>query len=253
MQNEQTIDSLTVQTYQDRVSLGQAAADTATGCLRRALQEKSAARIIVASAPSQDEMLAALTAAPDIDWSRIEVFHMDEYVGLDADHPASFRAYQKSHLLSRVQPMAFHGLRGEAPDLEAECRRYTESLQKAPIDLVCMGIGENGHIAFNDPPVADFNDTEWVKQVELDEACRQQQVNDGCFPTIEAVPRFALSLTCPALMSGAALVCVVPGALKAEAVRTTCRGPITEACPASVLRRHPAATLFLDTESAALL
>lgn len=250
---EVTIDTLKVRVYPDRATMGQAAAEAAVQELRRVLAEKGTARIIVASAPSQDELLHGLTSAPDIDWSCVHVFHMDEYVGLSAGHPASFRAYQHANLLARVSPAAFHGLRGEAEYPAAECLRYAALLQEAPIDLVCMGIGENGHIAFNDPPVADFNDTQWVKPVELDEACRRQQVNDGCFPDMASVPRHALSLTCPALMSGRVLVCVVPGPLKAEAVRATCQGPISEACPASILRRHPSANLYLDAQSASLL
>jgi glucosamine-6-phosphate deaminase len=152
-----------------------------------------------------------------------------------------------------VQPAAFHGIRGEASQSAAECARYAALLAEAPIDLVCMGIGENGHIAFNDPPVADFDDPQAVKVVELDQACRKQQVNDGCFPSVDGVPRQAITLTCPALMSGRVLVCVVPGPRKAEAVSNTLRAPISTACPATILRRHANATLYLDSASASLL
>jgi glucosamine-6-phosphate deaminase len=172
-------------------------------------------------------------------------------VGLPASNPASFRHYQQQHLLSRVKPAAFIGIRGETPDPEVECARYAALLAEGPIDLVCMGVGENGHIAFNDPPVADFADPKRVKVVELDHACRQQQVNDGCFPDFASVPRQAITLTCPMLTSGHALVCVVPGTRKASAVAAMLKGKISTACPASILRQHPSATLFLDSDSAA--
>ena len=232
--------------------MGKAAADAAAQVLREAVERQGHARIIVASAPSQDELIAGLAAAPGIDWSRVTIFHMDEYVGLPASHTASFRRYQQQHLLSEVRPAAFHGIRGEATDLAAECVRYTALLAAAPIDLVCLGIGENGHIAFNDPAVADFDDPHTVKVVELDAACRQQQVNDGCFPGFDIVPSQAITLTCPTLLSGRVLVCVVPGSRKAAAVRNTLRAPIGTACPATILRRHGCATLYLDIESASL-
>lgn len=246
-------DQLRVEIHPDRAAMGVAAAARAADILRAAIAAKRGARIIVASAPSQDELLAGLTSAPGIDWSKVTVFHMDEYVGLPAGHSATFRAYQEQHLLAKVQPAAFHGIRGESADPQAECARYAALLGEAPIDLVCMGIGENGHIAFNDPPVADFNDPNLVNVVELDDACRQQQVNDGCFPSFNAVPTHALSLSCPALMSGKALVCVVPGPRKAAAVRATIHDEISTACPATILRRHADATLYLDTQSASLI
>lgn len=233
--------------------MGAAAAAAAAQILRAAIQKQGAARIIVASAPSQNELVAGLAAAPDIDWRRVTIFHMDEYVGLPATHPASFRNYQQRHLLSCVKPAVFHGIRGEAPDSEAECARYSALLAEAPIDLVCMGIGENGHIAFNDPPVADFADPLKVKIVKLDEICRQQQVNDGCFPNLDSVPQQAITLTCPTLVSGRTLVCVVPGPRKAAAVAATLRGNISTKCPASLLRSHPSATLFVDEAAAATI
>jgi glucosamine-6-phosphate deaminase len=247
------VDRLHAVIHADRDAMGKAAADEAAQVLRDAIRVQGTARIIVASAPSQDELIAGLAAAPGIDWSRVTVFHMDEYVGLPASHPASFRHYQQQHLLAKVSPAAFHGIRGEAPVPAEECRRYAALLAEAPIDLVCMGIGENGHIAFNDPGVADFDDPQAVKVVELDQACRRQQVNDGCFPDLESVPRRAITLTCPVLLSGRVLVCVVPGVRKAEAVRNTLRAPIDAACPATVLRRHANATIHLDHASASLL
>jgi glucosamine-6-phosphate deaminase len=246
------VDRLHVVIRPDRSAMGKAAADEAAQVLREAIERQGQARIIVASAPSQDELIAGLASAPGIDWSRVTIFHMDEYVGLPESHTASFRHYQQQHLLSEVRPAAFHGIRGEAPDVAAECVRYAALLAEAPIDLVCMGIGENGHIAFNDPAVADFDDPHAVKVVELDAACRRQQVNDGCFPTFDAVPRRAVTLTCPTLLAGRVLVCVVPGLRKAVAVSNTLCAPISTACPASILRRHGSATLYLDSASASL-
>jgi len=248
-----TIDRLRVFVHADRRAMGTAAAARAAAVLRAAIAQQGSARIVVASAPSQDELVAGLASAPGIDWSRVTIFHMDEYVGLAASHPASFRHYQRRHLLAAVHPAAFHGIRGEDPDPAAECARYAALLGAAPIDLVCLGVGENGHIAFNDPGVADFDDPQRVKVVELDDACRRQQVNDGCFGTLDAVPRRAITLTCPALMSGRVLVCVVPGPRKANAIREMLGTPIGPACPASVLRRHEHATLDLDLGAASAL
>lgn len=245
-------DQLQVSIAADRAALGELAAANASASLQTAIVLRGSARVILASAPSQNELLAGLIGSA-VDWSRVTVFHMDEYVGLPADHAATFRAYQRQHVLSRIKPAAFHGIQGEAIDSGAECARYTALLREAPIDLVCLGIGENGHLAFNDPPVADFDDPAWVKPVELDALCRQQQVNDGCFPTLGAVPTAALTLTIPALLSARAIVGAVPGPRKAQAVRDTLKGPISTACPASILRRHSNATLYLDRESAALL
>lgn len=245
-------DHLSVSIAPDRVTLGRVAAADAAAELRAVLERQGAARVILASAPSQVETLQGVLAA-GLDWSRITIFHMDEYVGLNAQAPASFRYFQKQNVLSRVQPAAFHGLRGEAPDANAECQRYAALLAEAPIDVVCLGIGENGHLAFNDPPVADFHDPVLVKLVELDDACRHQQVNDGCFPNFAAVPQHALTLTIPALLAGRALFCAVPGPRKAQAVREALLGPIATACPASILRTHPKTKLYLDSDSAALL
>ena len=246
-------DQLNVRIFVNRQKAGLAAAIEATQVLRKILSKQAAARVIVASAPSQHELLAGLGQAKDIDWKRVTLFHLDEYVGLSADRPASFRNYQQRHLLAHVTPGVFHGIRGESDDPDAECARYSALLAEAPIDLVCLGIGETGHIAFNDPPVANFADPLKVKVVELDEACRRQQVHDECFPNIESVPRKAITLTCPTIMSGRVLVCMVPGTRKATAVAATVRGPVSTDCPASILRTHPSATLYLDHESAAKL
>jgi glucosamine-6-phosphate deaminase len=246
-----TVDRLRVQVFPDRLQAGTFAAAAAAQSLRAAISRRGAARIIVASAPSQNELLAGLGAAAEIDWSRVTIFHLDEYVGLPEDHSASFRNYQRRTSLARVTPSVFHGIRGESPDSDAECARYSSLLAEAPIDLACMGIGENGHIAFNDPGVANFEDPAWVKIVKLDQICRQQQVNEGCFPNINAVPTTAITLTCPAIMSAQTIICVVPGARKAAAVAATLNGPVAAACPASVLRTHPSTTLFLDSDSVA--
>lgn len=232
--------------------MGTRAGQDAAQAIQNALRIRPTARVILASAPSQDELLNALTSAP-LAWSQVAIFHMDEYAGIDAEHPGSFRRYQREHVLSRVQPGAFHGLVGEAADLTEECARYARLLAEAPIDVVCLGIGENGHLAFNDPPVADFSDSLRVKIVELDQTCRQQQVNDGCFSSLADVPLCAITLTIPTLLAAGALFCAVPGPRKAQAVRDTLRAPISAACPATILRTHPRARLYLDEDSAALL
>jgi glucosamine-6-phosphate deaminase len=220
--------------------------------LRRNLATQPRARVVFAAAPSQDAMLAELRAAVGIDWARVTAFHMDEYVGLDACAPQLFATYLRTHLFDVVGPGEVH-LLDPANGLAQEADRYTRLLSHAPIDIVCLGIGENGHLAFNDPPVADFEDPQVVKLVELDEDCRRQQVNDGCFPRLDDVPRRALTLTIPALLSARIAFVVVPGKTKASAVNNALTGPIDERCPASALRRHPDATLFIDPDSASLL
>jgi glucosamine-6-phosphate deaminase len=247
--------SLKVETHPDRPAMGRAAATHACTLLERILAAQGRARVIFACAPSQDEFLAHFVALSrtKIDWARVTVFHMDEYVGLAATHPASFRRYLHEHLLQYIKPGAFNPIGGDAPDAAAECRRYAALLDAAPIDLICLGIGENGHIAFNDPPVADFDDPVSAKIVELDLTCRQQQVNDGCYPNLDAVPKHAISLTIPVFRRAKNLSVVVPGPRKAAAVRATLRDPRSTACPATILREHPSATLFLDKASAAQL
>ena len=235
--------------------MGRAAATHVTKLLERVLQAQGTARVVFACAPSQDEFLAELVrvARGRIDWTRVTVFHMDEYVGIAAAHAASFRNYLRSHLLAHITPEAFHPLSGDAADPADEAKRYAALLDAAPIDLICLGIGENGHIAFNDPPVADFDDAVSVKIVELDLACRQQQVNDGCFPALSAVPTHALSLTIPVFRRAKNLSVVVPGPRKAAAIRAALRDEIATACPATILRTHAAATLFLDPASSSRL
>lgn len=247
-----TVDTLAVEIYPDKVALSEAAADFVAGHIRSAIAEQGSSRVIFATGASQYDFLAALCAAPDIDWSLVTAFHLDEYVGVNADHPASFRRYLQERLFSRLPFAAVHLLTGDAPDPAAECRRYAGLLAEAPIDIACVGIGENGHLAFNDPP-ADFHTTAVVHVVELDEACRRQQVGEGHFPNLAAVPPQALSMTVPAILSARTISCVVPDARKAEAVRCTLEGPIDPACPASVLRTHPRCRLYLDSASAGQL
>jgi glucosamine-6-phosphate deaminase len=246
-------DDLRFEIHSTREAMGEAAARRAARTLVDAVEAQGWARAIFACAPSQNEFIAALRSA-DLPWERIEIFHMDEYIGLASDHPASFRRYLREGLGAEIMERAtVRFLRGEADDAEKECLRYERLLTQSAIDLCCLGIGENGHIAFNDPPVADFEDAAAVKIVELDAPCREQQVHDGCFPTFDDVPRYALTLTIPALISARCINCVVPGSAKAEAVRATLEGPISTACPASILRTLPHCLLYLNEDSAASL
>ena len=247
------VDKARVYVYPSKRDTSEAAALEAAGILRDALAQRGSARIIVGTGNSQLDMVDALVRTTGVDWGRVEVFHMDEYVGMSEEHPASFRRWLKTHLADIVHPGKVYYLCGDAPDLSRECKRYTALLHSAPIDICFIGFGENGHIAFNDPGVADFHDPLAVKRVTMDEHCRRQQVGEGHFPTIEAVPREALSLTCPELFRGEHWICTVPDQRKAEAVLHALTGPITEACPSSLARTHPAAAVYLDAESASLL
>lgn len=254
IQTSLQVNALSVEVFSERKSQGEAAASHVIHVINQAIEAQGHARVIFACAPSQDDFLSALMERrQEVDWSKVTVFHMDDYVGLSADSPQSFRYYLQEHLLTHITCRAFFPICSEAEDEEAERARYEAALQDEPIDLVCMGIGENGHIAFNDPPVADFNDPQWVKVVELELACRQQQVNDGCFPRIEDVPTHAFTLTIPALMGCRHVSCVVPGKLKANAVAESLNGPVSTACPASILRSHPSAMLWLDQDAASAI
>jgi glucosamine-6-phosphate deaminase len=247
------VDRLAVEIHSDRAAMGQAAACAVAVYLADTIAAQGGARVVFACAPSQDEFLAALIDPAQcgiaLDWSRVTAFHMDDYCGLAADHPQSFRHYLARHLLERVRIGRFHPIPAEQADTSAVCAAYSALLNEKPLDLICLGIGENGHIAFNDPPVADFDDPAWIKVVELDDACRRQQVNDGCFPTFADVPRRALTLTVPVFRRARRLSVAVPGPRKAVAVRATLRDPITTACPSTILRLHPAATLYLDSDA----
>lgn len=244
-------DQLEVEIFATREEMGQAAARDIAGAIAGVLARKECCNMIFAAAPSQNEVLAALAADRSVDFGRVNAFHMDEYCGLPEDAPQGFGNFLRRAIFSKASFRSVHYLNGGAEDIEKECTRYGALLEEYPTDIVCLGIGENGHIAFNDPPVADFQDPALVKRVRLDEVCRKQQVHDGCFQTLDQVPRYALTLTIPALAKGKQLFCVVPSALKAEAVERTLKWPVGEACPATVLRTHGAAKLYLDQDSAA--
>lgn len=244
----ETIDQLKVKVFENRKELGSAAGAEAAAKIKELLAVKPSIRMIFAAAPSQNEFLDTLKADNEIDWSRITAFHMDEYIGLPKDAPQKFSRFLSERLFDIVKPGTVH-LIDSSSSIEAECRRYGDLIQEAPIDIVCLGIGENGHIAFNDPPVADFNDAAAIKAVELDDACRQQQVNDGCFPAFDDVPTHALTLTIPTLTSGSHLFCMVPGPTKRNAVQRTLNGDISTECPSTILRKHADCTLYVDRES----
>lgn len=243
---------LPVRIYDTRRSMGEAAAADVAACIRELLAVKQEIYMIFAAAPSQNEFLAALAVAPGIEWGRIHALHMDEYVGLPADAPQGFGNFLRAAIFDKV-PFASVDYIGTGSDSDETCRRYAALLQGIQVDIVCMGIGENGHIAFNDPPVADFNDPLTIKKVALDETCRLQQVHDGCFARIEEVPRYAVTLTVPTMFRARYIFCIVPAPTKANAVRATVCGPISEQCPASILRTHEHAILYTDSDSAALL
>ncbi len=254
---EFTVDSLKVAVYENRSQLGRAAAAGVVETIAARQKAVNRVNIVFAAAPSQNEFLAGMVAATEVDWSRVFGFHMDEYLGLDEDHPASFRRYLNEHLFGLVGLSGTDRLRLIPGEQAARplrtCLEYEDKLRAEFIDIVCAGIGENGHLAFNDPPVADFLDPILVKVVRLDQLCREQQLHDGCFDKIEDVPTHAYTLTVPALLSAPVISVVVPGARKAEAVLATLKGPISESCPASALRRHVGARLYLDRESARLV
>ena len=245
-------DKLDVKIYDTRAEMGAGAAADIHACILKLLAEKDEINMIFAAAPSQNETLASLLTYTDIDWSRINAFHMDEYIGLPADAPQRFGNYLRDHIFAHA-PFKSVNYIDCSSTKEAECARYTALLAKYPTDIVCMGIGENGHIAFNDPGVADFNDPATIKPVPLDDVCRQQQVNDGCFASIEQVPTHAMTLTIPALANAKHLFCTVPAATKAWAVEQTVNAEISEKIPATVMRHHPDAALFCDPASAQAL
>jgi glucosamine-6-phosphate deaminase len=243
-------DQLQVRIYENREQLGADAAKMAANRVRELLQQKEVVNIIFAAAASQNEFLAALVKE-EIDWSRVNAFHMDEYIGLAENASQLFSVFLRERIFNKVPLRAVYYLNGAAPDIEAECKRYTALLKENPVDITCMGIGENAHLAFNDPHVADFKDPSEVKVVDLDEACKQQQVNEGCFDKVSSVPNDALTLTIPALLRASYILCMVPGAAKAQAVYHTLRSDISEEYPSTILRTHSNTFLFLDRESVA--
>jgi len=246
-------DDLEVLIFESRVLMGIAAADKVVEQINSLHQQQDFVNIIFAAAPSQNEFLAVLIANESIDWSRVNSFHMDEYIGLPDGDSRLFASFLKDKIFGRLPFHTINYLNGNVVDLQAECVRYSDLLAQYPTDIVCMGIGENGHIAFNDPHVADFHDPAKVKMVNLDAECRQQQVNDGCFVALNEVPTHALTLTIPTLMAANAVYCMVPGEKKAGAVYNTINKAVTEQHPATILRKHKNALLFLDNSSSALL
>ncbi len=238
--------------FETKDEAGVAAAREAAAAIEAAIAARGEANIVLATGMSQFEMLATLLRL-GIDWSRVTAFHLDEYIGLPATHPASFRRYLKERFVDHVPTLrAFHYVVGDAPDPEAECRRLGELIRLLPIAVACVGIGENGHLAFNDPP-ADFETEEPFLVVTLDEACRRQQLNEGWFPTLEAVPTRAISMSIRQIMKSETIVCTVPDLRKAAAVKAVVEGPVTNLVPASILQRHPRCTLFMDRPAASQL
>ena len=243
-------DLLTVKMFPSIQQMGKCAATEVTNKICELLKEKAEINMIFAAAPSQNEFLSHLIHSKQIDWTRINAFHMDEYIGIHAEAPQSFGNFLRQRIFDKVPFKTVNYLNGQAENLEEECKRYSELLLRHPDDIVCLGIGENGHIAFNDPDVANFNDSQLVKVVELDPICRQQQVNEKCFETFDLVPAKALTLTIPALLKADWMFCIVPFKNKANAVYNTLYGEISEKCPASILRKKENSCLYLDPESA---
>ena len=246
-------DKLDVKIYETRDEMGKGAAEDIRECILKMLNEKEEINMIFAAAPSQNDMLLHLCEYDDIEWERINAYHMDEYIGLDPDAPQCFSNFLKKYIFDLKPFKSVNCIIAGAKDAEEECERYAMLLKENPVDIVCMGIGENGHIAFNDPHVAEFNDKKIVKVVGLDDVCRMQQVNDGCFEKIDDVPKFALTLTIPTLMSAKYNFCVVPAATKANAVKRTIEGEISEECPATILRKKDGAIMYCDKDSSSLL
>lgn len=245
--------ALRVEIHPDAQVMGEAAATAASETLRAAIAARGSARVVLATGNSQLPLFAALRRASGIDWKRVEAFHMDEYLGIDADHPASFRRFLREHVIEPLGIGKFHGIDGAPARAEQTMAAYETALDAEPIDLCCMGIGENGHLAFNDPPFARFDDERSLRVVSLDEVSRRQQVGEGHFPTLAAVPELAITLTIPALLRAKRLLVVVPEARKAAAVQRALEGPIQPDCPASILRTAKHATLYLDRDSAGRL
>lgn len=243
------IDKLQIYTANSREEMGKISGQDVAALVKILLQEKESLNVMFAAAPSQIEVLEELVADTEIDWSRIHAFHMDEYIGLPQDSPQKFGNFLRKHIFEKV-PFGQIFYIDSNSDPEKECLRYEGILRDHPIDICILGVGENGHLAFNDPDVADFSDNRLVKQVELDERCRQQQVNDGCFSSISQVPQHALTVTIPGLIQAKAMFCVVPTKNKAEAVKNMLTGGVGENCPASILRKKTGAKLYLDPDAA---
>ena len=240
-----------VKVFNSKLELGEAAAEDAASIIQQAIADRDAAYVIAATGASQFEFLDALVRK-EIDWSKVVFFHLDEYVDLPEAHAASFRRYLKERIINRVQPRAFHLINGEAGDVQEECRRVGELILRQEIDVAFVGIGENGHLAFNDPP-ADFETDDPYIVVDLDEACRQQQVGEGWFRSVDEVPRQAISMSIKQILKSRNILCIVPDKRKAEAVRASVESEVSPLKPASILQQHPSVTLYLDRESSSLL
>jgi glucosamine-6-phosphate deaminase len=251
--SDRVYDALHVRVADDTGEMADDAAAAAAQALRQALDARGEANVMLATGNSQLAFLDALLRIPGLEWERVRAFHMDEYVGLPSSHPASFRRYMRERVAARAPFLEFHYLNGDAPDPQAEADRYAALLRAHPLDMCCAGIGENGHLAFNDPPVADFEDAADVKVVALESASRRQQVGEGHFASLDEVPSHAITVTIPALLRAARVLVIVPEARKADPVHEALYGPVSTTCPASVLRRCANATLFLDSESSARL
>ena len=244
---------LEVKIFHTREEMGKEAAANVSEAIRGLLNERDEINMIFAAAPSQSDFIKELIADKRISWEKINAFHMDEYIGLGKDAPQGFGNFLKERIFARVSFKSVHYIDGRAEDPYAECERYAGLLNQYPVDIVCLGIGENGHIAFNDPPIADFNDKKLVKVADLDIACRQQQVNENLFDNIDLVPTHAVTVTIPALLKAKYMYCMVPAKNKAEAVYHTLNDEISEKCPATILRTKKDTILYLDKESASLL
>jgi glucosamine-6-phosphate deaminase len=246
-------DDLDVRVYGTLDDLAADAALEVNAHLRAAIKEKGSAAVILATGNSQIQFLKKLVALEGVDWGKVTLFHMDEYLGISSHHKASFRFYLRERVETLVRPKVFHYINGDIDLPLDECNRYTNLLQAQPIDLCCLGVGENGHLAFNDPPVARFEEKHLIKLVKLDDACKMQQVREAHFPNLEAVPPYAFTLTIPALCSARRMICIAPEKRKADAIKNALKGPISTSCPASFLRKQKHCTLLLDHDSASLL
>ena len=247
-----SVDRILVHTFQSNDDLGKRAADDLASLLEQIIHEQGSAAIVLATGNSQLAFMKSLRARTGMDWGKVLVFHMDEYLGMSSEHPASFARFIREKVTDLVHPKAFFPIRGDAPDVEAELKRYSDLLRRYPPDVCVLGIGENGHLAFNDPP-ADFETKDIMHIVNLDEKCRTQQVNEGHFTTLGQVPKQAFSMTVPALLAARHVLAVVPESRKAVAVKAALEGPLSPNCPASILRTQPRVTMYLDKESASLL
>ena len=250
---ERKYGEVVLRVYGTRSEMGKAAAAEAGIVMRRMLSEKDEISCIFAAAPSQNEFLASLIEEDGIDWTRVNAYHMDEYVGLGLEDEPAFSHFLREAIFSKVPFKSINLINGKAESAEAEAERYSGLLNAIDVDITFMGIGENGHIAFNDPAFADFNDSKTVKIVELDDVCRMQQVHDGCFPSFDDVPKKAMTVTIPKLVSARKIFCIVPTDKKAEAVRNALTGPVATSCPASILRTVPGVSMYIDAAAASLL